>query len=104
MVQAQRASEPPPADEVSEHKEPKFEEKLKDMKKDVIDVLNKLLQMYKQAGCFERGKAMGFQRAITNVKAWNKPITSASDLDKISCLSPAIKSKVLAVMAQGNLL
>ena len=48
---------------------------LKDYKDEIVDELNKIMDIYKSAG--EKGKVMGYRRAITNIKGYRKPIVNA---------------------------
>ena len=46
---------------------------LKDFKADIIDALSKLMNIHASSG--EPFRAMGYRRAITNIKAYKGPIT-----------------------------
>ncbi len=46
-----------------------------DMKTKILGELGKLLSLYQVSG--DKGKVMGYQRAISNIKAYAKPITNA---------------------------
>ena len=48
---------------------------VKDMKMEIVGELAKLMTIYRASN--ERGKVMGYQRAISNIKAYGRPITSA---------------------------
>ena len=44
-------------------------------KDEIVSQLSKLMNIYTAAG--DRGKQMGYRRAISNIKAYAKPITDA---------------------------
>ena len=48
-----------------------------DQKIEIVAELTKLLNIYKAMGPQEKGKVMGYQRAISNIKVYSKPITNA---------------------------
>ena len=45
--------------------------------------------IYSAAG--DRGKKMGYRRAISNIKAYSKPITDADQMDEIPFVGEGIK-------------
>ena len=65
-----------------------------DFKAEIIGELSKLMSIYKAAGPTEKGKVMGYQRAIANIQAYKKPITSAEQMDEIPYVGEGIKKKV----------
>ena len=74
----------------------------KDFKNEILQELGKLLSIYKaQPG--EKGKAMGYQRAISNIKTYAKPITSADQMDEIPFVGDGIKKKVREFIEQGKM-
>lgn len=46
---------------------------------------------------------MGYQRAISNIKAYAKPITSADQMDEIPFVGDGIKKKVAEFLAEGKM-
>ena len=48
----------------------------KDYKKDITDALSKLMDIHQSSG--DGFRAMGYRRAITNIKAYKGPITKVS--------------------------
>lgn len=50
------------------------------------------MNIYTAAG--DRGKQMGYRRAISNIKAYSKPITDADQMDEIPFVGEGIKKKV----------
>lgn len=77
------------------------ESKTKDFKMDIVDELNKILSKYKAAG--DRGRVMGYQRAISNIKAFTKPISNADQMDEIPAVGEGIKKKVREFLAEGKM-
>lgn len=57
--------------------------------------------IYQSAG--EKGKAMGYRRAISGIKAYDEPIKDASQMDGIAGVGDGIKKKVAEFLAQGNM-
>ena len=56
--------------------------------------LGKLMNIYQAAG--DKGKVMGYRRAISNIKTYSKPITDAKQMDEIPYVGDGIKKKVKA--------
>jgi len=79
------------------------ESKTKDFKADIVGELNKLMSIYKAVGAAEKGKVMGYQRAISNIKAYTKPITNADQMDEIPFVGDGIKKKVREFLAEGKM-
>ena len=79
------------------------ETKTKDFKADIVGELSKLMSIYKAAGVAERGKVMGYQRAISNIKTYAKPITNADQMDEIPFVGDGIKRKVREFLAEGKM-
>ena len=46
---------------------------------------------------------MGYQRAISNIKTYAKPITNADQMDEIPFVGDGIKKKVREFIAQGKM-
>ena len=68
---------------------------------DIVAELNKILSKYKAAG--DRGKVMGYQRAISNIKAYAGKITNADQMDEIPFVGEGIKKKVREFLAEGKM-
>ena len=51
----------------------------------------------------EKGKVMGYRRAISNIKAYAEPITSADQMDLISYVGEGIKRKVKEFIEKGKM-
>ena len=66
---------------------------VKDFKKDICNELNKIMKMYK-AGDGNKGKVMGYQRAISQIRAYGGPITSADQLKGIPWVGKAFIDKI----------
>jgi len=60
-----------------------------------------LMNIYTAAG--DRGKQMGYRRAISNIKAYAKPITDADQMDEIPFVGEGIKKKVKELIEQGKM-
>ena len=56
--------------------------------------------MYQAVG--DKGKVMGYRRAITNIKSCKKPITSAEQMDYIPFVGSGIKKKVAEFLEKGK--
>ena len=65
-----------------------------------MDSLTKLMNIHASSG--EPFRAMGYRRAITNIKAFKGPITNVKQLDGIPYVGKAIKSKAAELMAEGR--
>ena len=50
-----------------------------------------------------RGKALGYRKAISMLKAFKEPITDVSQLDKISYVGDGIKKKVAEYLSKGSM-
>ena len=74
---------------------------MKDYKDEIVDELNKIMDIYKSAG--EKGKVMGYRRAITNIKSYRKPICKADQMDEIEFVGKGIKDKVRELMSAGRM-
>ena len=61
------------------------------------------MNIYRAAGPSEKGKVMGYQRAISNIKAYSKAITSADQMDEIPFVGDGIKKKVKEFLAEGKM-
>lgn len=46
---------------------------------------------------------MGYQRAISNIKAYAKPITNADQMDEIPFVGEGIKKKVKEFLEEGKM-
>lgn len=62
---------------------------VKDFKSEIIAELAKLMNIYRASN--DRGKTMGYQRAISNIKACKKPITSVDQLAGIPFVGEGIR-------------
>jgi DNA polymerase/3'-5' exonuclease PolX len=51
----------------------------------------------------DNGKVMGYRRAISSIKAYKDPITSASQMDDIPYVGEGIKIKVKQLLEQGKI-
>lgn len=69
---------------------------------EIVAELTKIMNIYK-AGPFEVGKVMGYQRAISNIKAHSKPIMNADQMDEIPFVGEGIKKKVKEFLAEGKM-
>ena len=74
---------------------------MKDYKDEIVDELNKIMDIYKSAG--EKGKVMGYRRAITNIKGYRKPIVNADQMDEIEFVGKGLKDKVRELMSAGRM-
>ena len=74
---------------------------MKDYKDEIVDELNKIMDIYKSAG--EKGKVMGYRRAITNIKGYPKPIVNADQMDEIEFVGKGLKDKVRELMSAGRM-
>lgn len=72
-----------------------------DIKAKILGELGKLLSLYQVSG--DKGKVMGYQRAISNIKAYAKPITDAEQMDEIPFIGEGIKKKVKEFLAEGKM-
>ena len=63
--------------------------------------LSKLMDIYLASG--DKGKAMGYRRAISNIKAYAKPITDADQMDEIPFVGDGIKRKVRELISEGKM-
>jgi DNA polymerase/3'-5' exonuclease PolX len=59
------------------------------------------MTIYSAAG--DRGKQMGYRRAISNIKAYSKPITDADQMDEIPFVGEGIKKKVKELIEVGKM-
>lgn len=59
------------------------------------------MTIYSAAG--DRGKQMGYRRAISNIKAYSKPITDADQMDEIPFVGEGIKKKVKELIEIGKM-
>ena len=59
------------------------------------------MNIYQASG--DKGKVMGYSRAISNIKSFEKPITSADQMDKIPFVGDGIKKKVKEFLEQGEM-
>ena len=59
------------------------------------------MKIYQASG--DKGKVMGYTRAISNIKSYDKPITEASEMGKIPFVGDAIKKKVKELIEQGEI-
>jgi DNA polymerase/3'-5' exonuclease PolX len=59
------------------------------------------MTIYSAAG--DRGKQMGYRRAISNIKAYGKPITDADQMDEIPFVGEGIKKKVKELIEVGKM-
>ena len=55
------------------------------------------------AAANDRGKQMGYRRAISNIKAYVKPIIDADQMDEIPFVGEGIKKKVKELIDQGHM-
>lgn len=51
----------------------------------------------------EKGKVMGYQRAISNIKVYSKTIKSADQMDEIPGVGDGIKKKIAEFIADGKM-
>jgi DNA polymerase lambda len=72
----------------------------KDYKKEILDALTKLMNIYASSG--ESFKVMGYRRAITNIKAYKGPITKVSQLDGMDGIGKAIREKSRELIEEGR--
>ena len=72
-----------------------------DMKAKIVAELEKILKIYQNAG--DKGHAMGYGRAISNIKSYAKPITDHNQMDEIPFIGDGIKKKVKEFMEQGKM-
>ena len=68
----------------------------------IVAELTKLMNMYRNIPT-ERAKCWGYQRAITNIKAYPKPITDVKQMDDIPYVGDRIKQKVKEFISEGKL-
>lgn len=68
---------------------------------DIVAELTKILSKYKAVG--DRGRVMGYQRAISNIKAFAKPITNVDQMDEIPNVGSGIKKKVKEFLDEGKM-
>jgi DNA polymerase/3'-5' exonuclease PolX len=59
------------------------------------------MTIYSAAG--DRGKQMGYRRAISNIKAYSKAITDADQMDEIPFVGEGIKKKVKELIEVGKM-
>ena len=59
------------------------------------------MTIYSAAG--DRGKQMGYRRAISNIKAYSKPITDADQMEEIPFVGEGIKKKVKELIEVGKM-
>ena len=59
------------------------------------------MSIYQAAG--DRGKVMGYRRAISNIKTYSKSITDASQMDEIPFVGDGIKKKVKELIEEGKM-
>jgi DNA polymerase/3'-5' exonuclease PolX len=72
-----------------------------DFKDQIVSQLSKLMSIYTAAG--DKGKQMGYRRAISNIKAYAKPIIDADQMDEIPFVGEGIKKKVKELIEQGHM-
>lgn len=77
------------------------ETKSVDFKAEIVAQLSKLMDIYLASG--DKGKAMGYRRAISNIKAFSQPITDANQMDQIPFVGDGIKRKVRELIAEGKM-
>lgn len=58
------------------------------------------MAIYKSAG--EKGKVMGYRRAITNIKTYKRPIVEADQLKEIPFVGKGMIEKVTELIADGK--
>jgi DNA polymerase IV len=71
------------------------------MKAKIVGELEKLMKIYQSSG--DRGKVMGYGRAISNIKSYAKPITDFNQMDEIPFIGDGIKKKVKEFMEEGKM-
>ena len=59
------------------------------------------MNIYQAAG--DRGKVMGYRRAISNIKSYSKKITDANQMDEIPYVGEGIKKKVKELIEEGKM-
>ena len=69
------------------------------MNKDIIKGLEKMQKLYELDN--ERGKAMGYRKAISMLKTLRDPLTSVKQLDDFSYIGDGIKLKVQEFLNSG---
>lgn len=67
----------------------------------IIKELEDLMKIYQAAG--DKGKVMGYRRAVSSIKAYKKPITNADQMDEIPYVGDGIKKKVKEFLAEGKM-
>ncbi len=72
-----------------------------DMKAKIVAELEKLMKIYQSSG--DRGKVMGYGRAISNIKSYAKPITDFNQMDEIPFIGEGIKKKVKEFLEEGKM-
>lgn len=72
-----------------------------DSKQGIVDILNKIKNIYQSAG--DKGKVMGYGRAISQIKALGKEIHDVSQLDGVPGIGDGIKKKVREYLAEGKM-
>ncbi len=72
-----------------------------DNKSLILGELGKLVSIYRAAG--DKGKVMGYSRAITNIKSYTKPILNADQMDQIAGVGDGIKKKVAEFLDKGKM-
>ena len=81
---------------LDENGEPK-----KNYKEEIVEELSKIMAIYKSAG--EKGKVMGYRRAITNIKTYKRPIVEADQLKEIPFVGKGMIEKVTELIADGKM-
>lgn len=69
--------------------------------KAIIRELEDLMKIYHAGG--DKGKVMGYRRAISSIKAYKKPITNADQMDEIPFVGDGIKKKVKEFLEEGKM-
>ena len=72
-----------------------------DNKSLILGELGKIIAIYRASG--DKGKVMGYSRAITNIKAYTKPILNANQMDEIAGVGDGIKKKVAEFLDKGKM-
>ena len=72
-----------------------------EVNKQIIAQLEKLKSLYEVDG--ERGKAMGYKKAISMIKSIKEPITSTQQVEKLPGVGAAITQKVQEFLDSGQM-
>lgn len=72
-----------------------------DMKSKIVAELEKIMKIYQASG--DKGHTIGYGKAISNIKAYAKPITDYKQMDEIPSVGEKIKLKVKEFLEQGKM-